>query len=63
MNIKDIEEGKLYTITEVAEMLGCNRATLYNWIKSGKLTFTQVGGRRKFTREQLAAFLEEKTKE
>ena len=63
MNIKDIEEGKLYTITEVAEMLGCNRATLYNWIKSGKLTFTQGGGHRKFTREQLAALLDEKTKD
>lgn len=62
-NFNDLEAGKVYGIPEVSKMFGCNRATIYKWINSGKLRYTQIGGRRKFTREQLLEFLKEKTKE
>lgn len=37
------QEKKFYTLTEVADMLGVVRLTLYNEIKRGNLIATRVG--------------------
>ncbi len=35
---------KIYTVKEVADLLGISRITVFRWIKSGKLKANMVGG-------------------
>jgi excisionase family DNA binding protein len=35
---------KMYSVKEVADLLGVSRVTVFRWIKSGKLKATMVGG-------------------
>lgn len=44
---------KLYTLKEVADILGYNRQTLYNNIRKGKLQATKYGKEYRITEEQL----------
>lgn len=50
---KDIE---VYTLKEIEDLLHVTRRTLYNWIKSGKLTAFRIGKEWRVTREALEAF-------
>ncbi len=50
-------EPKFYTIEEVRRIFGVSRTTMYIWMDTGKLRYTRIGGRRRFTQEQLDAFI------
>lgn len=49
---------KVYTLQEVADILGYNRQTLYNNIRKGKLTATKCGKEYRITEEQLQDILQ-----
>ncbi len=51
------EKGKVYTLKEVADILGYNRQTLYNNIRKGKLKATKCGKEYRITEEQLQDIL------
>lgn len=48
-----VEQEKLYTLQEVADILRVNRQTLYNNISKGKLKATKVGKAYRITETQL----------
>lgn len=47
------EQGRLYTLQEVADILRLNRQTLYNNIRKGRLQATKYGKEYRITEEQL----------
>lgn len=47
------EQGKLYTLQEVADILRVTKQTLYNNIHKGKLQANKVGKEYRITEEQL----------
>lgn len=47
------EQGKLYTLQEVADILRVTKQTLYNNIRKGKLQINKVGKEYRITEEQL----------
>jgi len=47
------EQGKLYTLQEVADVLRVTKQTLYNNIRKGKLQANKVGKEYRITEEQL----------
>lgn len=47
------EQGKLYTLQEVADILRVTKQTLYNNIRKGKLQANKVGKEYRITEEQL----------
>lgn len=47
------EQGKLYTLQEVADVLRVSRQTLYNNIRKGRLQATKVGKEYRIPEEQL----------
>lgn len=49
----NVEQGKLYTLQEVADVLRVNRQTLYNNIRRGKLSVSKIGKEYRITEEQL----------
>ncbi len=51
---------KYYTVEEVMEILKVTRATIYNYIKSGKLEGNKVSRKWLFTEEQIKNFVEGK---
>lgn len=51
--------GKIYTITQAAELCGINRTTLWRWIKSGKLLAYQTPtGQYRIKKDDLENFIE-----
>lgn len=51
-------EQKYYSISDLMRLFGIkSRKTIYDWMNAGKLQWTQIGGRRKFTQAQIDAFL------
>lgn len=48
-----IDQTRLYTLREVAEILRLNPQTLYNNIRRGKLKANKVGREYRFTAEQV----------
>lgn len=48
------------TIKEVTEILKVSRATIYNWMISGKLKFYKVGRLIRIKREDLERFIKGK---
>lgn len=52
------DELKVYSITEVMQILGITRRTVYNWLKDGKIKGFKVGKEWRFTEESLRAFME-----
>jgi len=48
---------KLYTLTELEEVLGVTHRTLLNYVKEGKLKAVKIGGKWKVTEENLRAFI------
>ncbi len=53
---------KLYTPTELADLLSVSLWTIYRWIKEGKLECYKLGGnklgRTRISQEQVAKFLD-----
>ena len=47
------EQGKLYTLQEVADILRVTKQTLYNNIRKGNLQANKVGKEYRITEEQL----------
>lgn len=47
----------LYRVTEAAEVLSLSRAKVYELINSGALRSVRIGGARRITAEDLAAFV------
>lgn len=54
-NIQDL---KLYTIQEVAPILGITTRTLYTYIKAGKFPAKKIGGKWKITGDKLKEWVE-----
>lgn len=50
---------KAYTITEVAEMFGRDRTTIWRWLKSGALQYFSPNGKRMISAASLARLLGE----
>ena len=53
-----IDQTRLYTLREVAEILRLNPQTLYNNIRRGKLKASKVGREYRFTAEQVQDIIE-----
>lgn len=53
-------QNRLYTVENVAEMLGLTDRTIRNYLKDGVLKGSKVGGQWRFTEGDIAALLEEK---
>lgn len=51
---------RVYNMEDVAEILGVTRRTVYNYVKSGRLSATKVGGRWQITETALKKDLEPK---
>lgn len=47
-----------FTVDQVAQMFGVTRVTVYEWMKSGRLAYVQVGGRRRVTQSAIDAFIQ-----
>lgn len=47
----------LYTVEEVADMLGVSRQAVYRWFKQRGLRWVHLGARRRVTREAIQEFL------
>ena len=57
-NSDTMENFKLYTKKEVAEILGVTERTVWNYIKAGKIKATIIGGKWKITEENLKKYVE-----
>lgn len=51
------QEGRLYTIDEIAAMTGLNVRTIRNYLSAGQLEGKKADGAWRFTEEQFGAFL------
>lgn len=60
---KNIESLTLYTLTELEPILGVTHRTLFNYLKSGKLKATKIGGKWKVTKQELENFVYGRTHE
>ena len=48
-----------YRFTEVAELLGCSKSTLYRWIREGKFpNVKRFPGGKRWSRETITRFLD-----
>ena len=53
---------KLLTVKETCERLRISRATLYNLVKSGKLTFIKIGGKSLISEDAVDGLIMESTR-
>ena len=55
-----IEQGRLYTLKEVAEILKVSRQTIYNYVTAKRLKATKLAGQREYrvTAEDLQEFID-----
>ena len=51
------EERLSYSVDEAAAITGLSRDLLYDQMRTGKLAYLKIGGRRIITRQHLEAFL------
>lgn len=51
-------EIKVYSVEEVAEILGVTKITVYSWLKAGKLKGKKIGKYWKVQEKALQEFLE-----
>ncbi len=52
-----MREEKLYTVNEAAARLNVHRATIYEWMRTGKLRFVIVGQRRRIPQSAIDEFI------
>lgn len=57
------KEINVYSLSEVIEILGVTRRTLYNWIKDGKIKAIKAGQQWRITQEALEDFLQTGTEQ
>ena len=57
-----MEDLKLLTLEEVAEIIGIQRRTIYNYIKEGKLKAVRIGKYWRVKQEDIKDFIEVGTK-
>ena len=55
--LKDLEDIKLYSLTEIEEIVGLTAQTLKRHIKSGKLDAVKIGNRWKVTKKNLEEYI------
>lgn len=55
-----MEDKKVYTLDEVAEILSVTKRTVYSYVKDGKLEAVKVGKFWRVRKDQLDRFLEGK---
>lgn len=55
--LANLEQFKLFTLTELEEILGVTHRTLLEYVKQGKLKARKIGGKWKVTEENLKAFI------
>ena len=55
--LANLEAYKLFTLTELEEILGVTHRTLLEYVKQGKLKARKIGGKWKVTEENLKAFI------
>lgn len=55
--IQNLEDLRLYTITEIEKILGVTHKTVENYIKGGKLKAVKIGGKWKVTEDTLRRFV------
>ena len=55
------DNGKLYTLDEVAEIVRLTKRTLYNYIKAGKLRASRMGKGWRVTPEALQELIDKGT--
>lgn len=53
----DIKELKLYTLTELEEIIGVTHRTLLSYVKDGKLKAVKVGSKWRVSRADLISFI------
>jgi len=53
----DIKELKLYTLTELEEILGVTHRTLLSYVKAGKLKAVKVGSKWRVSKADLVSFI------
>lgn len=56
-----MEEIKVYTLTEIVDILKITRRTLYSYIKNGQLKAVKVGREWRITHANLKDFIESGT--
>lgn len=56
-NRKERMDEDYYTVDEVAERLKVSRATVYNWMRTGALSYVIVGSERRVTGSAIRAFV------
>ena len=56
-NAIELSKIRLYNLTELEPVVGVTHRTLVNYIKTGRLTATKIGGQWKVTEENLKKFL------
>ena len=54
---KELEELKVYTLTEIEPILGVTHRTLLTYIKDGRLKGVKIGGKWKVSGENLRKFI------
>lgn len=54
----ELDDLKLYTLTEIETVLGVTHRTLLTYVTSGKLKAIKIGGRWKVTKTALKEFIE-----
>lgn len=55
--VKELEELKVYALTEIEPILGVTHRTLLTYIKDGRLKGVKIGGKWKVSGENLRKFI------
>lgn len=55
--VKELEELKVYPLTEIEPILGVTHRTLLTYIKDGRLKGVKIGGKWKVSGENLRKFI------
>lgn len=55
--MKDLESIKLYTLPQVAKIIGVTDRTAWNYVKAGKIKAVKIGGKWKISEDNLREFI------
>lgn len=55
--MKDLENIKLYTLPQVAKILGVTDRTAWNYVKAQKIKAVKIGGKWKVSEDNLREFI------